>query len=104
MRVETAVEAHDPVDAVPFNHGDMDGVAGGHGLVAKEDVLGCPRVIEVDGQDVVDHAEQHVERGLDGLAACDGRVSVADLLMEVEQDHSGAGAPADAPGRPRAAA
>ena len=55
-------------------------------LVAKEDVLACLRVIEVDGQDAVDHAEQQVECGLDGLAAPDGRVAVADLL-----EHFGVG-------------
>jgi hypothetical protein len=68
MNIQSTVEAHDSIDAVPAHHGKMDRIARREGLVAKQDVLGRLSVLEVDREDVIDNAEQRVEGRLNGIA------------------------------------
>jgi hypothetical protein len=64
------------LDVVLFHNGEVDGVAGGHPLVSQANFFRSLCHGAVDGEGLVDDAEDGVERWLDGVVTVDDGVAV----------------------------
>jgi hypothetical protein len=78
--VESCVKAQDSVDAVLLHHGQVYGIARGESRVTKDNFLGSLEDCVVDGQYLIDHAEQGIEGWLNGVVAVDGYIAMQYFL------------------------
>jgi len=81
--VESGIEGEDLSDLVPFHDGDVDGIACRQVAPFEDDGLGALDRRRIHRDNLVDEAEQDVERRLDGIAAIDGHIVMQDLLKDL---------------------
>jgi hypothetical protein len=66
-----------------FHYGEMDCITRGQLYVPQYNLFGALHHNLVNGQDLIDDAQQCVEGWLDGVAPLHGSVSVQDLLQDL---------------------
>jgi len=78
--VKTAIEAHDPVDSVPFHDRDVNGITRGQAPSRLEQAARSLDLSPLDGQHLVDDVKHRGEGRRDRLPSADRDVAMEDLL------------------------
>ncbi|HVK87865.1 MAG TPA: hypothetical protein VM513_27285 [Kofleriaceae bacterium] len=79
--IEPSVERHDARDVVVLHDRDVERVSRGQPDAAMQDLLGALNVTGRDCKDLVDDAEQSIERGLDRVLPLDRHIPMKNLLQ-----------------------